>query len=300
MLVNNYFQLLNMIHRSIKNEWVKLLIGLWRWGPLVQMNLQIQTAYEELIHWYSEATCHAKPTHTLHFLVWFDVLLIQLARLSPKRTKDNATNIIITRAGIQKLEIPTVYFLLFVTTEMLKHFEHWKKLDDIITCFSIFFLFFFFICLAITTDDIARHWESSCKAWETAMTNQVMRHGVTRRKGTLMALPLLHTRAHTLRHSRMRTHTCTENRKKHCESRKRSKGRGQGWQEHKADESNEISFFKSKCKMNYWRYLFMSTTTNMLVYQNPSSIFEYEQLEDNTPLRVRKLVLQRKRSRWLS
>lgn len=163
-----------------------------------------------------------------------------------------------------------------------------------------FLSFFFFICLAITTDDIARHWESSCKAWETAMTNQVMRHGVTRRRGTLMALPLLHTRAHTLRHSRMHTHTCTENRKKHCESRKRSKGRGQGWQEHKADESNEISFFKSKCKMNYWRYLFMSTTTNMLVYQNPSSIFEYEQLEDNTPLRVRKLVLQRKRSRWLS
>lgn len=34
----------------------------------------------------------------------------------------------------------------------------------------------FFICLAITTDDIARHLES--KALETAMSNQVMRQRV--------------------------------------------------------------------------------------------------------------------------
>lgn len=86
-----------------------------------------------------------------------------------------------------------LFSTFFATTEMLKHLNTEKKLDDIITCVSIFFLFF--ICLAITTDDIARHWESSSKAWETVVANQIMRHGVIHLRVTLTLLPLWHTHA---------------------------------------------------------------------------------------------------------
>lgn len=105
---------------------------------------------------------------------------------------------IITRARVQQLEIPTIYFLLFVTTEMLKHLNTEKSWMT--SSLASQFSFFFFICLAITTDDIARHWESSSKTWATAITNQVMRHGVIHLRVTLTALPLRH------RHASARTH----------------------------------------------------------------------------------------------
>lgn len=159
----------------------------------------------------------------------------------------------ITGDRISKLEIPTLYFLLFVTTEMLKHLNTEKK-SWMTSSLASQFSFFFFICLAITTDDIARHWESSSTAWETAMTNQVMRHGVIHLRVTPTVLPLWCTRTDARTQTRTQTRSHTDTRmhthkqphwklKKHCELRRRSKERDQGWQEHKADESNEISFW---------------------------------------------------------
>lgn len=147
---------------------------------------------------------------------------------------------------------------------MLKHLNtEKKKLDDIITCFSIFFLFFF-ICLAITTDDIARHWESSSKAWETAMTNQVMRHGVIHLRVTPTVLPHWHTHTHACSHTgtRAHAHTAILNTEEALWAekevkRKRSRlTRAQGWRE------QWHFILKCKCKMNYYCNLFLNVYDN--------------------------------------
>lgn len=133
----------------------------------------------------------------------------------PCRFSDQMIIIILTittRDTVSKLEIPTLYFLLFVTTEMLKHLNTEKK-SWMTSSLASQFSFFFFICLAITTDDIARHWESSSTAWETAMTNQVMRHGVIHLRVTPAVLPLWCTRTdartHAHRHAPTQTLACT-------------------------------------------------------------------------------------------
>jgi len=143
------------------------------------------------------------------------------------------------------------------------------------------FLSFFFICLAITTDDIARHWESSSKAWETAMTNQVMRHGVIHLRVTLTVLPLWHT--HTHRHSRTQTHTQTHTRTKPHTlkteealwvekiKRKRTRltraqGRREQWD----------FIWKCKCRMNYYCNLVCLWQQICLFIKTLSSIFVCE------------------------
>ena len=226
---------------------------------------EVCTFWSTLHLWSSEATYHAgsHPRQTqmsaclvLYFLIWFDILLIQFPWLSKKKKKGQNTGsknkIIITRVWIQKLEIPTVYFLLFVTTEMLKHLNTEKSwmTSSLASQFSFFFSFFFFICLAITTDDIARHWESSSKAWETAMTNQVMRHGVIHLRVTPTVLPLWHTRTHTHTHPHARTHPPILKTEEALwvekALRKKEIKVAQGWWE-------QWDFIlKCKCKMNYY------------------------------------------------
>lgn len=115
-----------------------------------------------------------------------------------------------------------LFSTFFATTEMLKHLNTGKKggwhHHLRLNFLFLFFLCFFFICLAITTDDIAQHWESSSKAWETAVANQIMSHGVIHLRVTLTLLPLWHAHARrksvSLSRTRSRTRSQTEEGKK--------------------------------------------------------------------------------------
>lgn len=152
---------------------------------------------------------------------------------------------------MQKLEIPTVYFLLFLRLQ--KCWNIWtlkkKKKSWMTSSLASQFSFFFFICLAITTDDIARHWESSSKAWETAVANQIMRYGVIHLRVTLTLLPLWHAHARpksvslSLTHAHTHTHALKLKNRRSLVSWEGQSIRDRGWQEHKVDGNNDISFW---------------------------------------------------------
>lgn len=67
---------------------------------------------------------------------------------------------IVKKSGCDVLENPTfLFFYIFVTTEMLKHFNTEKSM--VTSLLASFFFPIFFSCLANTEDDIARHIENS-------------------------------------------------------------------------------------------------------------------------------------------
>lgn len=106
------------------------------------------------------------------------------------------------------------------------------------------------------------------------MTNQVMNHGV------------VHLRAHrqyclsgTCAHisTDTRTHTLASIKRLKTEEPLRVEKELKKKKDNKVDKNNEISFRNASAKLTctvIFSYMYM--TTNMPVYQNPSSIFVYE------------------------
>lgn len=164
---------------------------------------------------------------------------------------------------------------------MFKHLntEKKKKLDDTITCFSIFIFLFFLslsFCLAITTDDIARHWESSSKS--LGNSNDKSSH---------------ETWSYTCEsntHMHARTHSKTENL-----NEKEAKN-----QQNKADQTNETPSWNASANKNN------NFGCNLFLYDNTyaclSKPFKHlcVWIARGHPSAGEKPVPRRKRPRWLS
>lgn len=117
---------------------------------------------------------------------------------------------------------------------------------------------------------------------------------------TVLPLWHTHTRSNTHAHARAYTPTHTENWRSIVSWEGGQKETDQGWQEHKADESDEISFWNVSAR--WTTTVIYSYISNDDKYACLSKPFKHlcVWIAGGHPSVGEKLVPQRKRSRWLS